>query len=270
MIPEPISIHRLRARAARSYAAYYGHDQLEVLTSYDVVILQPEAFAEPAVRALRDQGTLPLAYLSLSQEMATLTENQVDWLRLEADGTPMRDADWDSNLVDPAHPGWRERVLQQARAARAKGFVGLMLDTLDVADADDQQAVVKLIVSLRTHWHDAVIVMNRGFALLERVVGHVDGVIFESLSTSWFVNTDGGFSYDRLETAIWQENEALARSMAQFIAPQGLACWALDYADRNAPNARDLIEHARAQAAALGYVSFVTDRALRQLENRVS
>jgi polysaccharide biosynthesis protein PelA len=263
MTPEPISMQRTRARDASSYAAYYGWEALPALRDFEVVILQPQAFDETAVRALLEANVLPLAYLSMSQQLADAPH--ASWVREDENGVVMRDPDWDSSLVDPAHPEWREQVLSIARAARSRGFKGLMLDTLDAPDAEDQAALVRLIKTLRTHWHDAVIVMNRGFALLERVVTLVDGVIFESLSTTWKLDSSGEVSYVAVTDAEWFENERMARSMAQYIRPQGLACWALDYASRDAADAEQLRLEARVKAEELGYVSFVTDRALLEL-----
>jgi hypothetical protein len=97
------------------------------------------------------------------------------------------------------------------------------------------------------------------------VVTLVDGVIFESLSTTWKLDSSGEVSYVAVTDAEWFENERMARSVAQYIRPQGLACWALDYASRDAADAEQLRLEARVKAEELGYVSFVTDRALLEL-----
>lgn len=77
---------------------------------------------------------------------------------------------------------------------RARGFTGLMLDTLDmppwleqidpVADRDMGQASIELVQAVRQASPDMFIVVNRGYAILPQLCSMVDAVLAKSLLTS--------------------------------------------------------------------------------------
>ena len=53
----------------RPVGFYYGSGKLERLTRFDRVVLQPDAYTPVELAQLRGEGTLPLAYLSLSEDV---------------------------------------------------------------------------------------------------------------------------------------------------------------------------------------------------------
>ena len=76
----------------------------------------------------------------------------------------------------------------------AKGFIGLMLDTLDTPpyleslSAEQyggmKQAAVSLVHDIRAAHPDLMLIVNRGYALLPQILDCVDLVIAESLLAS--------------------------------------------------------------------------------------
>ncbi len=248
---------RQRLRAARSYACYYGAGGLEALSGFDAAILAADAHGPAELEWLNAAGTVTLGYLSLGEDAST---DAGPWVRRDPDGEPLRDPDWGSFVVDPAHPAWKARVLSAAADLLERGFAGLFLDTLDTERPDDQGALEQLVLELRQAMPAAALVMNRGFGLLGQLAQAVDGVVFESLSCTWQLNPDGGVHYRRVEESVFEDNREIAERIASLTRPVGTTCLALDYADTP-----ELESHARSVASDLGFVPFVSNRLLTRL-----
>ena len=248
---------RKRLRGARSYACYYGEGRLETLILYDAAILQPSKYAGRELAGLAANGTISLAYLSLGEDEGGA---EAPWAKLGPDGAALRNPLWGSVVVDPAHPAWRKTVLERAGLALARGFSGLFLDTLDAEGASERRALARLVRDLRARFPAAPIVMNRGFSVLPSVQDAVDGVLFESLSTTWRLEGEA-VTYGPVDGAAREANREAARAVTEIAARWELARFALDYADTEALEA----EAAR-EARALGFVPYCSDRTLTRLD----
>lgn len=238
---QPAQAYQGPARAPIAF--YYGEGQIERLAGYRRVVLQPDRYSPDQLAELRQAGTRPLAYLSLSED----TGPAAPWQRA---GT---NPDWGGHYVHVDHPGWIEHVRDQARTALAAGFVGLFLDTLNLEFTfpDDLPHLLDLVATLRRDNPDSYLLANRGFALLPELTRHVNGVLFESFTTRWTEDGYEPWPADVLETH--------AR-IAEDLATHGIDLYALDYADRQGQ-----IDFATRRAEQFGLSSFVSDRALSRL-----
>jgi hypothetical protein len=224
-------------------AFYYGADQLDRLTGYQRVVLQPYAYSPAELAGLRGHGAQPLAYLSLSEDQGP----PASWQR------PDRNPDWGGAFVHVDHPGWVEHVVGQARAALEDGFAGLFLDTLNVelTFPEDVPHLLALVAALREQAGTSYILANRGFALLPQLAELVDGVLFESFSARWVQSGYAPWPPDVLET-----HAQIAERLLAF----DIDLYALDYADSDR-----LAAFAARRAIQFGLHSFISDRALSRL-----
>jgi polysaccharide biosynthesis protein PelA len=181
------------------WLVFYGERADEAtLATYDIVVLDPGF--QGSISAVADAGTRICSYLSLGEikssdpffdsiDRAALLEENPDW-----PGT---------RRVDVRHPAWHSLVFdRQIPSIAAKGFNGLMLDTLDTAPYLEQvdpgrydgmrAAAIGLVAAIRTRWPSMMLIMNRGYALLPDLVDKIDAVMAESLVTSPDPRT-GGF-----------------------------------------------------------------------------
>jgi len=222
---------------------YYGTGQLDRLRGYRRVVLQPEFYPAAELADLRAHDVSPLAYLSLSEDQGP----PAPWQRAE------RNPDWGGAFVHVGHPEWVEHVVGQARAARAAGFDGLFLDTLNVelTFPEDVPHLLTLVAALRAEVGDGYLLANRGFGMLPRLAELVDGVVFESFSARW---TDDGY-------APWPPDvlEFHAQIAEQLLRLQ-LDLYALDYAD-----SPGLTDFAIRRARQFGMQCVVSDRALSRV-----
>ena len=266
---------RKAVRNARNFACYYGEDGLEKLSGFDAVILAPHKQSEANVRQLVAAGTVALAYLSVGEDSSEFTDGfehdwlepdslgpnvfEPEWALREITGEVVLNPVWGGAVVNLAHPGWNKTLFERAKHALEMGFHGFFLDTIDRTSLADRRAFTKIIRDLRTRWPGAPIMLNRGFELLPSVQDLVDGVVFESLSTTWRLE-DKNVTYARVTDETLEVNLDIAQQLRELGRGWELALWALDYTD-----SRELEAFARATAKAFGFVSFTADRLLTRV-----
>jgi len=222
---------------------YYGAGQLEALCHYQRVVLQSEFYRPEELAYLKERGTQPMGYLSLSEDQGP----PAPWQRAE------RNPDWGGAFVHVGHPAWVEHVVNQAKAEVAAGFTGLFLDTLNVelTYPEDLPHLLTLVAAIREEAKPSYLLANRGFGMLPRLAEFVDGILFESFSARW---TDDG--YAAWPPDVLEYHAQIAEQLLQF----DLDLYALDYAD-----SAGLADFARRRARQFGLHLFISDRALSRI-----
>lgn len=169
---------------------YYGHeDRTDQLTRFDVAVVEAGHGFQPDATTARH--TQWLAYISVGEVLTSrpyFEHIPEHWLV----GV---NQDWNAHIVDQTLEAWPEFLVDNiARPLWQCGYQGFFLDTLDSwrllegteAELEAQRRGLALAVtSLRHAFPEALIVMNRGFELLENVHAHVDALVFESLYRGW-------------------------------------------------------------------------------------
>jgi hypothetical protein len=177
-----VSPASLAAPRSRCVLFYYGDQPVpqRVLRSYDWIVIQPSSPGAPATRqaAARSGRVRLLAYLSIGEQ-----EEVAPTLAHAVLG---RNSVWASWVMDVRDPIYRDYLLQQADAL-ARDFDGLFLDTLDsyqlVLDESEwpsyEAALRSLVQEVRTRLTGKLLVLNRGFEIVDRL--DFDGIVVESL-----------------------------------------------------------------------------------------
>ena len=229
-----------------SFFIYYGFDKLESLKHYKQVVLQPNHYSSDELTLLKENGTRPLAYLSLGEHFAAPGEQAV-WQR------PARNEDWNTQYVQAGHPAWRKHVRTSVSSYLDKGFEGFFLDTVEMVDVfpEDRSAMLSLIASLQQLTAGMPLVVNRGFSLLPELAGLVDAVLFEGFSTRW---TSDGYE------ALSPDDLRWTQQVIKQVKRAGLTVYALDYSATP-----DLTSFARQRAAVFGLESLVSNRDLTEV-----
>ncbi|MBI3298169.1 MAG: endo alpha-1,4 polygalactosaminidase [Elusimicrobia bacterium] len=172
---------------AKRWACFYGAQlSSEAWHSLDLVIVDPDNYTGPL-----SSGPLRLAYVSAGEA----DERRLSWDRVA--GKPYviePNPEWPSaHRVDLRDPAWRAEVGLAVSSAMAKGYDGVFLDTMDVAEYLESSAPARfigsvdaaagLLIELRAKHPSALILLNNGLALLEKGGGAIDGVMVEDLYT---------------------------------------------------------------------------------------
>lgn len=236
-----------RLAGIKSFAVYYGTNRAfaEKLSEFDLAIVQPNTVSFRQLQALKAKGVRVVAYLSIGEAEGSMVGLPKSWVL----GT---NPDWGSKRMDANQSGWRETVFKWAKDILDIGFDGLFLDTVDTVDVfpKTKGGMIGIIQGLRQRFPDAVLVQNRGFAVLPQTAPLVDAVMFEDFSTLYDFRTE---SYNRRHG---DPGVLLPYSK------RGLTVLALDYA---LPTQTDLINRAYSRARQYGFVPYVTTIGLNEL-----
>jgi len=232
----------------KSYAVYYGQNEIEKLSKYDLVILEPENYSKEEIEMLKRNGTIVLAYLSLGEV------NEDRWyFKYVKDCTLGKNPNWNSYYVNVSCKKWQDLVLHELiPKILNKGFDGLFLDTVDVVDVypNMKESMVKLIESIREEYPNIVIIQNRGFSIVNETAEYIDGVLFECFTTyyNWSSKTYEVWSGEDLE---WINEQA--EKLLNLKKKYGLVVLTLDYADSDELR-RVCVKHAKE----FGFVPYVS------------
>jgi uncharacterized protein (TIGR01370 family) len=246
------------------WLAFYGQTADETLLSaYDVAVLDP-MFQGDLARVGTD-GTRLCSYLSLGE----IRRADPLFERLDTACLLEENAAWPGTWrVDVRQAAWKTLVLSEMLPAiAARGFTGLMLDTLDtppwleqidpVANRGMRQASIDLVRSIRVCFPDMLIIVNRGYAILPDILPVVDAVLAESLLTTPDPG-GGGFHWNTPGDVVAQMS-LLAPARA-FTPP--LPILSLDYWDlTDAAGVREIYRRQRA----LGHLPYVATPLLGEI-----
>lgn len=254
--PQPAAAHKER------WAVYYDKQlPAQAFANYDLVVF--DRIYYPEFSELKSKTTV-LAYISLGEVHGESDEHQVMASQQALLG---KRSSWNSYTVDIASKTWAKIIDAQVRDAMEKGFDGIMLDTADsalhLADMDSpekaaqaQEAAIRLIKTLRQHYPDIKIMLNRGFDILPRVARVIDYALGESMLAETNVST----GQSSLFPANTYKSTAARLLEARALSPS-LKLYTLDYWN---PEDHEGMQKLYAIQRARGFTPYVTTPDLRR------
>ena len=176
-------------KAIKKYAVYYGEKATyRQLRGYDLLVL--DSHTHPPLKSLKSRGTMLLGYISLGE----LESYRPDFQKVKDQNILLKENDnWKgSYMVDVRDRRWTHRVIDEViPQILRKGFHGVFLDTLDnpfYLESQDpvtykgmREAAIHLVRTIRMHYPDIKIMLNRGYAALDKLAPYVDMIMAESL-----------------------------------------------------------------------------------------
>jgi polysaccharide biosynthesis protein PelA len=242
----------------RTWVVYYGSapETASDLARFDLVVLEPNG--HPPLAAVKRHGSLVLMYVSLGE----VNTHHPGFARIKDQPWVLAaNPSWpDARLLDVRAPGYARWLLEQVVPAALQGPVnGLFLDTADSALELERanparypgaaRALEGVLTEMKRQNPRALLLLNSGLPLAERLPGVVDAVAMESV---W---TDYDFKARAYRVRPAEDAEARARTLARIIA-LGLPVFTLEYtaADRDSPWPAELIRRARTW----GFVPYVS------------
>jgi hypothetical protein len=224
------------------------------LRLYDVSIISPDA--EVDLTEGHKLGHRFYSYLSIGEVASDAPYRE----KALARRTPFfgKNEFWQSDLVDLSHPDWTQFVIELAGVAVQKQFDGFFLDTVDTVELLIQKypdraevfrlGLIHLIKKLKAAYPDKKIIINRGFPVIDQLVGIVDGMLVESV----FQTVDGTKkTYVAVAPAV--TGELLQR--IQKVKDAGFAIYILDYVE---PGKLALARETARKIEKLGYHALIT------------
>lgn len=173
----------------KKWVVYYGENlPPERFESYDVVVLEPDM--RPNISLLLEQGKTVLGYISLgevSKDRSYFKEVQEAGLLFE------KNPIWrDSFYIDMRRKEWTSMVIEELiPSILFQRFSGIFIDTIDNAETLESQdpqkykgmkdAAIRLIKTIRLHFPEIKIMLNRGFPLLPELNQEIDMFLAEEI-----------------------------------------------------------------------------------------
>jgi uncharacterized protein (TIGR01370 family) len=174
-----------RVASIESFAVYLANPWLDTLSTFDLVVIDPDNRSAAEIAQLRKRGTRPIAYVNLGEaETYRYFYDQVnpDWLLGP-------NPNWDDHYyVDARAEGWRRLLLATVLPnIKKKGFDGFFFDMVDTAlpglHPETKPGMVRLIVDIRTAYPSSTLIMNNGLFLVDEVASSLDALIVENVFT---------------------------------------------------------------------------------------
>lgn len=251
---------------APRFAVYYT-DTLpaSAFFSYDVLVF--DSHAHPDLAPLKARGKKIFGYLSLGEA----ADYRHGYRSVENEGLLLKNSavtSWGSRVIDVRKPQWAAYVVEELIPDLVRrGFDGLMLDTLDTAEAVEaldpaanagmRMAMARLVRLIRLHYPNLKIMVNRGFSLLPEIAEDIDAVLAESIYTVY--DTKTGEHRLQPEEHYRSVSEMLQRLHEEY--PK-IAIYTLDYwPETDGEAIRAIYAAQRAQ----GFIPYVSTHDLQQL-----
>jgi hypothetical protein len=239
---------------------YAAEPPLAELSQFDWAVLESGHASSADVAYLKAQGSRPFAYLSVGEfdgDAAVLADAGLD-----AGASAVRNAAWNSQVMDLSAPVWREYLFERAGELRRQGYEGLFLDTLDsfhLQPADQHQSQRRALTSLLAELHrrepQLKLFFNRGFEVLPELPGVAAAVAVESIHAGWDA---AGSRYREVP----QADRDWLQPHLDALRAREIPIVAIDYLP---PEQREQARVLAARLAQEGFVPYVTTPALDSL-----
>ena len=249
----------------RTWAVYYAAapEAAADLARFDVVVLDPHA--HPPLPLVKRHGSLLLTYVSLGE----VNTNHPEYAAIAGEPWVLSpNPSWpDARRLDVRAPAYERWLLDRVVPGALAGPVnGLFLDTadtaLDLEQADPRRfkgaarALERVLAEMKRRHPRALLMINGGLPIAERLPTVLDAVALESIWTDYDFKTK---AY-RVRPADEAESRAL---LLNRVVALGLPVFTLEYtaADRGTPWPAELIQRSRAR----GFIPYVSTIGLDQV-----
>ena len=217
---------------------YYGSDNIEKLSKYDLVIIEPYNYNKEDLKKLKslNPNIKVIAYLSIG-EVSKDRPYFKDCQKIIVG----KNQNWNSQYVNVSSPIWQKIILDEVKKFKDMGFDGVFLDTVDSAIYTNQKnEVIDSIKKIREENPNIIIIQNRGFEVIDKTAPYMDGFLFEDFTT--------GYDFKNKKAYYWDNGDlnwinAQGEKLKNFKEKYGIVILTLDYVN-DAEMAKKCIEHA--------------------------
>ncbi len=254
---------RSRIEGINNFTVYYGNNEVEELKKFDLAILSP--LLEDEIRQLNNYGILTIAYVSL-----TTVGGWEPWAKdVSNDFVIGTYAEWGEKIVNACDFRWRNIMLNQAIPfILERGFKGVFLDNLDIVDKYPfmRNCVVGLVKDIRGKYPNIVIVVNRGFSIIEEIAPFIDAILFENFGTYYDFNTK---QYRKWKDEDYYWMLSIAEKLEKLKRKYSITVLALGYADlNNETMLRDFCNYVSNLASKYGFIPYVGNAYLNTVNTK--
>ncbi len=220
----------------KKFIIYYSDEQPDdEFANYDVIVFDREA--HPPLGNLNSKGKVLLGYLSGGE----LDSTRSDFAKIKNNHILLEEnPNWKGSfIVDVRSPAWTAYLIEDViPEILRQGFDGIFVDTLDsVEDLEVRnptkyigmiQGTTNMIKTIRMHYPNMKIMINRGYKILPHIARDIDYVLAEGTMAEYNFETGKSKLFD---DEIYQEYAQKVMDL-KAKAPH-LQIMAVDYWDMN-------------------------------------
>jgi uncharacterized protein (TIGR01370 family) len=220
----------------KKFVIYYGDTQPDhEFTMYDVIVFDREN--HPPLQKLTAKNKIILGYISggeLDEDVSNYNELKDNFILIH------ENKNWEgAHVVDIRDPKWTAYIIQDLIPdILRKGFNGIFIDTFDSVEHLEQKdpnkysgmksAASNMIKTIRMHYPNIKIMVNRGYEILPNIARDIDYVLAEGTVANYDFETNKSSLFPDSIIQEYAEKHAELRQ----IAPH-LQIMATDYWDMN-------------------------------------
>lgn len=233
----------------------------EALYLFDWLVVDPDSKLPQKLREekfyIRNKKAKLIAYVSVGELEPTkeyYKEAKREWMLGDNPA-------WKSKIADVRREDYVNFLFEKV-FNRLKEYDGFFLDTLDSYQKvlksekdrrDYEMALVDLIKRLRKTYPNKLILINRGFEIVEYVKDDIDALVAESLF--YGLDLERGLRYRKMK----EEETRWLLDRLNYVKSLGLKVIVIDYVD---PKNRKLQKEVAKRIYELGFIPYVSDRFL--------
>lgn len=178
---------------SQSYTVYYGKDDINLLSQYDIAVVEPAALNDSQTQNIQNDGTIVIAYLSFleipcwSSLLNFLTDD--DFIKI--DETKLMNSEYNNYCANLSSAKWQRIILHKvSELLTLRPFDGLFLDTIGFLEYDripleirdmqirSAQAILKII---RERFPEHIVIQNGGLSeVIYSTKSYIDGICWEN------------------------------------------------------------------------------------------
>ena len=242
---------------------YSDSTAVEEITKFDLAVL--DADAHPNLSQLKKSNTILIGYVSLAE----VGNYRWFWPEIaNKDWVLDKNPNWGGHMIDVRDKEWHELLVNKIiPKILSDGFDGIFLDTIDTAEylekyhpekkrAGSLKGMTQLIKKIRKKFPEIYIIANRGFAILDNIGRDIDGVVAESIFTSF------DFQNNRMRLLDAAEYEPKLTKLLTLKKKYNLKIFTLDYVT---PAQSDKVRHIIAFSRKRDFVPYISTPKLNKI-----
>lgn len=244
-----------------SFVVYYGSNRVEELCRFDLAILSP-LLEKHVVDQLSGFNVICVGYLSI-----TTVGGWEPWAANVTDEIVVGESSvWGEKIVNACDPAWWSIVLNYSIPyILEKGFSGVFLDNLDMVDVYPwmKECLILLIKEIRSRYPGIIIVVNRGFTIIDDIAPYIDAVLFECFGTYYDFKTG---KYLKWTGGDYQWITSVAEHLVELREKCNITVLALGYADLgNETMLQEYSNYVNSLAEEYGFIPYVAEVSLMKV-----
>lgn len=239
----------------------YRHPPEEALYLFDWLVVDPDNFSWEKLNEkfyIKNKKSKLIAYVSLGEiepYRSYYKEIKKEWILGENKA-------WKTYIADIRNKEYQRFLLEKVISKLGR-FDGIFFDTIDsyqsILKPQDfksyEDAEVEFIKEVKRRYPNKIILTNRGFEIVDRLVGVVDGLVAESLFYGLDVKD---MKYKKMK----EEDTQWLLDRLNFTKSLGLKVIVIDYVN---PKNKKLAKEVAKKIYQLGFIPYITDKDLQTI-----